>query len=171
LLVALGLAALCSSAALAAQGPRPEPAPPGGGGLTPEPVPTNPAPAPPPAAPAAVGSRSSSGGSRPPASSNASFAGFEPSAASAGVDRPVRAKPALDSNVRTRRAARAAARGIPVAKVGRSHVERTVEKVAGGSSPDEKLLLIGGLALLALAVGEALFLTLSVRFLRTTAEP
>ena len=39
------------------------------------------------------------------------------------------------------------------------------------AAPDRNLLLLGGAALLVLALGEALFLTLSVRFLRTTAEP
>jgi hypothetical protein len=171
-LVALGLLGICTNGALAAQGPRPEPAPPGGGSvLQPEPVPTQRAPAP-PAAPTRSSEPPPAPVSRPSAPTQASVARFQPSVARTETPRPATARPASETSKKAKSGARAKARGPRVAKVTKRGVERAVRKVAGeASSPDRRLLLFGGLALLVLAVGEASFLTLSSRFLRRTAEP
>lgn len=161
LLVAIGALGVCSGAALA-QGPRPEPAPTGvGGGVQPEPAQRA---APPPAA----ATRVTQGSSASQQARTGSVSRFQPPVARVGSERTARVRSAPPKKKAVARAARQA----PVAKATKHRIERVVKTVAGkATSPDRDLLLLGGAALLVLALGEALFLTLSVRFLRTTAEP
>lgn len=163
LLLAVGALGVSSGAAFA-QGPRPEPAPKGvGGGVQPEPVQPRPT-APPPAVAARVVQSSSA----PQQAQNGSVTRFRAPVARASSDRPARVRTAPPPK---KKAVARAARQAPVAKATK-HVERVVTTVARkAAAPDRNLLLLGGAALLVLALGEALFLTLSVRFLRTTAEP
>lgn len=165
LLAAVGLLGVWSGAALA-QGPRPEPAPTGsGGGLEPEPVPGNHAATPPP--PAAAPPASSPQPSAPSSQSSGSVARFQPPVARVQSDRPARV-----TSTPKKEAKAAVRQRAPAVKSTQRHLERAVKTVAGkASSPDQRLLLFGGIALLVLALGEALFLTLSVRFLRRTAGP
>jgi len=163
LLVAIGALGVWSGAALA-QGPRPEPAPTGvGGGVQPEPAQRRPT-APPPA----PATRVTQGSSTSQQARTGSVSRFQPPVARVGSERTARVGSAPPPK---KKAVARAARQAPVAKATKHRIERVVKTVAGKASPDRDLLLLGGAALLVLALGEALFLTLSVRFLRTTAEP
>ena len=168
LLAVIGVLGVCTGAAFA-QGPRPEPAPTGiGGGVRPEPVPISPA-ATPPAAPARA-SQVSSGGSQPTGGpTRGSVARFQPPAVPLGGDQRTQVK---RTSPPKQTASARSARQVPAAKATKRRIERVVKTVAGkAAAPDRDLLLLGGAALLVLAVGEALFLALSLRFLRVTAEP
>jgi hypothetical protein len=158
-----------------AQGPRPEPAPGGARGSAPQPE------APPVSqAVAEPSTRSSSTpqGAQATAPSvdreQARFAPPAPSnapAQSQASSAPVRRPPA--SATLPKRSLRRVAQAILVRPIGRASTRHAVggaQALPPTGSHHTNLLLLGGLAMLLLVLGEAMFLTLSARSLREARE-
>lgn len=172
LLLVAWLGAFLAAPALA-QGPAPDPAPP----QLPSPKPDSRAPKPPPAPPPATQP------SPPPPAPVQTVTPSPPPPAVVPTLRTGEARvqtvvvtlpqePAKRTSARPQRPAKAKKKRVTRVRSAKAAARRSLPAITppadpSGSSPDS-MLLIGGLALVVLVLGDTVFLTLSTRFLRET---
>jgi hypothetical protein len=167
---ALVVFVVCASGAFAASaagGPAPDPAPPGANQSKPVAQPKNPPP-PPPAATTQT-TQTPTVSTRQRAVQPVAPQGPPPPASPAPQPQPVQPSSPVLRRAPVRTQTRKAAKNRSRAGATKREAKRVVSssaRVAKASSSPDSMLLAGGLALVALIVGELIFLSLSVRFLR-----